>query len=79
MFAKVAILATVALVGWAVFARPTGAHGQRVFYRVRAYDTLWTIAASHYAGDPRSAIWQIEQANKLADTTIHPGEVLLLP
>ena len=44
-------LATAVLVVWSVVARPSGAHGPKVVYRVRAYDTLWTIAQAHYGGD----------------------------
>ena len=79
MFAKAAILATLALVLWAVVARPLGAHGDRTLYRVRPYDTVWTIAAAQYAGDVRDGVWQIERANRLRDPTIQPGEVLVLP
>ena len=60
-------------------ARPSGAHGHKVVYRVRAYDTLWTIASTHYGGDARDAVWQIEQANHLGGTQIVPGERLVLP
>ena len=79
MFAKTLILAALALVVWSAVARPSGAHGHPVVYRVRAYDTLWTIASSHYAGDARAAVWQIEQANHLTGTEITPGEKLVLP
>jgi len=79
MFAKALILAALALVMWSVVARPSGAHGHKVVYRVRAYDTLWTIASSHYSGDARDAVWQIEQANHLTGTEITPGEKLVLP
>ncbi len=84
MFAKSIILKTLALAAiallvWSVAARPSGAHGPRVTYRVKAYDTLWTIANAHYGGDVRNAIWQIQRANHLNGTTISPGERLLLP
>ena len=79
MFAKALTLAAVALVLWAVVARPLGAHGDRTVYRVKPYDTVWTIAAAHYAGDVRDGVWQIEHANHLGDPTIRPGEVLVLP
>jgi LysM repeat protein len=79
MFAKILILAALALVTWSVVARPSGAHGHKVVYRVQAYDTLWTIASSHYAGDARDAVWQIQQANHLTGTEISPGERLVLP
>jgi LysM domain len=73
------VLAALALVFWSVIARPSGAHGPKTLYEVRPYDTLWTIASSHYSGDPRDGIWQIEQANHLSGTTITPGETLVLP
>jgi LysM repeat protein len=79
MFAKILILAAAALLTWSVTARPSGAHGHKVVYRVQAYDTLWTIASSHYSGDARDAVWQIEQANHLSGTQITPGERLVLP
>jgi len=78
------LLRTAALVGaallvWSMLARPSVAHGPRVLYRVRADDTLWSIAASHYGGDPGSAVWRIERTNRLSDDAISPGEVLVLP
>ncbi len=79
MFAKLVMLAGVALVVWSVSARPLGAHGEKTVYRVQPYDTLWTIASSHYGGDIREAIWQIQRANHLPDATIHPGETIVLP
>jgi len=79
MFAKIAIFATLGLLAWAAGAHPLGAHGQKASYRVRPYDTLWTIASSHYAGDVREGVWRIETANHLGGTMIRPGQVLLLP
>ena len=72
-------LAAVALILWSIVARPSGAHGPRVVYRVRAFDTLWTIAQSHYGGDVREGVWQIQQANHLSGTMLVPGEKLILP
>ena len=79
MFAKIAILASSALLLWSVAARPSGAHGQKTVYYVKAYDTLWTIASSHYPGDVRDGVWQIQNANQLGGAMIHPGEALVLP
>ena len=79
MFAKALALAVAALVIWTIAAGPSGAHGDAVVYRVKAYDTLWTIAGAHYGGDVREAIWRIQRANVLSDSTIHPGERLILP
>ena len=58
---------------------PSGAHGPKTYYRVKPYDTLWSIAQAHYGGDVRNAVWQIQQANHLGGSGIAPGERLLLP
>ena len=83
MFAKkivhIVALAAAVLVVWSIAARPSGAHGPKTYYRVKPYDTLWSIAQSHYGGDVRNAIWQIQQVNHLGDSQIAPGERLLLP
>jgi nucleoid-associated protein YgaU len=79
MFAKSLILAVLALVVWSALARPSGAHGHKVTYRVQVYDTLWTIASAHYAGDVRNAVWQIQSANHLSGAAIRPGQTLVLP
>jgi nucleoid-associated protein YgaU len=79
MFVKILVLAGLALLVWSAVARPSGAHGHKVTYRVQAYDTLWTIAATHYHGDVRDAVWQIQHANQLGSASIHPGEVIVLP
>ena len=79
MFVKLLGLAALALVAWTVFAGPSGAGGDPVVYRVKPYDTLWTIASQHYGGDVREAVWRIRQANDLGDPTILPGQRLVLP
>jgi hypothetical protein len=83
MFAKrlihIVALAAAVLVVWSIAARPSGAHGPKTYYRVKPYDTLWSIAQSHYGGDVRNAIWQIQQVNHLGSSGIAPGERLLLP
>ena len=78
------LLRTLVLVGfvllaWSVLARPSGAHGSKVVYRVKVDDTLWSIATRHYGGDVRNAIWQIQTANHMAGVAIAPGERLVLP
>ena len=79
MFARVLVLAGLALLIWSVVARPSGAHGHRTVYRVQPYDSLWTIASKHYGGDVRESVWQIESANHLVGPGIRPGQVLVLP
>jgi nucleoid-associated protein YgaU len=79
MFVKIVLVAGLALLVWSAVARPSGAHGHKVIYRVQAYDTLWTIASAHYGGDVRNAVWEIQNANHLSGADIQPGETLVLP
>jgi LysM repeat protein len=76
-----AALLAVALV--VVLGAPTSqAHTAKcspVHYRVRAGDTLWSIAAAHYGGDPREAVWRLKERNDLPGTLVRPGEHLRLP
>ena len=48
-------------------------------HRVLAGETLWSIAQANYSGDPRKAIWRIEQRNGLSGADIRAGMVLYLP
>jgi LysM repeat protein len=79
MFVRVLFIALAVVVLWAVFARSSSATGPERRYVVRPADTLWSIAASHYAGDPRAGVWELQQRNGLHGTTIAPGQVLVLP
>ena len=49
------------------------------FVVVQPGDTLWAIASSRYAGDPREAIWRIKDVNELESSSLSPGTVLRLP
>jgi nucleoid-associated protein YgaU len=71
----------VALLGLAVLtaARPTEGAGPDTVYVVQPGDTLWEIATARYAGDPREAVWRIEQANGLDSSALTPGMELRLP
>jgi LysM repeat protein len=60
-------------------ARASHGAGPEVRYVVRPTDTLWAIAAQHYAGDTREGVWQIEQRNHLRSATLRPGQTLVLP
>ena len=79
MFPRFLILlvAIALLVGFA--ARPSGGAGKPQAYVVKPADTLWSIAARHYAGDPREGIWKLQQRNHLTGTTLVPGQRLVLP
>jgi nucleoid-associated protein YgaU len=76
---RIGVIVGIAVLGWSVMARASQAHGNRQVVTVRPYQTLWTIAASHYAGDVRDAIWRIERANHLRAADIVVGQKLVLP
>jgi LysM repeat protein len=79
MFARITILVLVAAFAVGLAARPSGSAGKPVSYVVRPTDTLWSIAAKNYAGDPREGIWQLQRRNHLSGTTLVPGQRLVLP
>ena len=74
------LLVVVVLVSAALSnARVSNGAGHETKHRVRAGETLWTIAEANYSGDPRAAIWRIEQKNGLSGAEIRTGTVLVLP
>jgi LysM repeat protein len=79
MFVRIFVVVGLAILIWSAYARPSGAHGVKEIYTVKVYDTLWSIAQSHYAGDPREAIWEIQERNGLAGAAVRPGQRLVLP
>jgi nucleoid-associated protein YgaU len=79
MFARLLLVAVVAVAAWALLARDSGAGGPERSYRVQPGDTLWSIAATSTSGDPREGVWKLRERNHLAGTTIAPGQVLRLP
>jgi len=79
MFGRILLVVLAGVVVWAVLARSSHANGPEQHYVVRPSDTLWSIAASHYAGDPREGVYELRQRNRLPGTTIAPGQVLVLP
>jgi LysM repeat protein len=42
-------------------------------------DTVWSIAAGHYRGDPRPHVEAILQVNHLSSPLLTPGQSLLIP
>ena len=75
LLAVVLVLVSAALSN----ARTSKGAGHETRHRVRAGETLWSIAEANYAGDPRKAIWRIEQRNGLAGADIAAGMLLVLP
>jgi LysM repeat protein len=79
MFPRLIVLLLAVSLFVAIAARPSGGAGEPTTYVVRPGDTLWSIAASHYPGDPREGIWKVQRLNNLDGTTLVPGQDLVLP
>ena len=77
--ARILFLVVAVLLLWALFAGECGANGPERHYRVKAGDTLWSIAERTYAGDPREGVWELTKRNDLTSATIVPGQMLVLP
>jgi LysM repeat protein len=78
MFGKLIMIALVAVVAFSVVRSSHGA-GREQRYVVKPTDTLWSIASSHYAGDPREGVWKLRHRNHLAGATVRAGQTLVLP
>jgi LysM repeat protein len=79
MFARIVVIVALLTLAVAWGARGSNGAGHEQHYVVRAGDTLWRIAVEHYAGDPRAAVYRLEQRNHLAGAVVRPGQRLLLP
>ena len=79
MFVRILLIVGMAVLVWSAMARSSNAHGAKQVVTVRAYETLWSIAQRHYAGDVRDAVWQIEKANHLRSADVRVGQTLVLP
>jgi LysM domain-containing protein len=79
MFARIVVIVALVVLAVAWGARRSESAGQEQLYVVRAGDTLWTIAGSHYGGDTREGVWRLQDRNHLAGTLVRPGERLVLP
>src|SRR5205814_2604221 len=79
MFVRLAIVVLAAALAVGLAARPSGSAGKPVRYVVQPTDTLWSIAAKHYPGDPREGIWELQKRNHLTGTMLVPGQRLVLP
>jgi LysM repeat protein len=79
MFVRILIVVLAAALAIAVIARGSSGAGHESAYVVQPADTLWSIAAEHYGGDVRAAVWKLERRNGLAGAVIVPGQRLVLP
>jgi hypothetical protein len=79
MFARAVVMLALLTVAVAWGARQSDGAGHRQTYAVREGDTLWAIAAAHFAGDPREGVYRLEQRNHLAGALVRPGQRLVLP
>jgi LysM repeat protein len=82
MFARAhltAFLLALAVVLALATARPSSGARPESRHIVRSGETLWEIAAERYSGDPREAVWRIQQRNGLGSGALQPGTVLYLP
>jgi hypothetical protein len=79
MFARAAVVVLVLTLAWAVVARAGSAAGPEQTHIVKPGETLWSIAAARYAGDPREGIWKIQQRNGLKNGAVRSGQRLVLP
>jgi hypothetical protein len=63
------------------FSSPRAAGGSEPAgrYVVKPGDTLWEIAADRYDGDPRDAVWRLQERNDLTSPALVPGMILYLP
>ena len=80
MFVRIALVTLlITVLAWSVLARGSEGAGAGHPYRVGAGDTLWSIAARHYRGDPRQGVWRLRHANRLAGSALEPGQMIVIP
>jgi hypothetical protein len=80
MFVRIALATfVITVLAWAVLVRASDGAGPPRAYVVEPGDSLWSIAAEQYAGDPREGVWKLQKQNGLAGATIRPGQRLYLP
>ena len=78
MFGKLLIVLTLAALAVGLAARSSHGAGPERTYVVKSTDTLWSIAAKTYPGDPREGVWKLEQRNHLSSATLVPGQHLVI-
>lgn len=73
------VLCAVAGVLLLAVARPSSGSAGAERYVVQPGDTLWSLAADRYGGDPREGVWRISERNGLEGAQLQAGTVLYLP
>ena len=79
MFAKVLLIAALALIAWAVAGPGFPRRGAGAAVHGQAGRHALVDRRRHYAGDPRDAIYRIDRRNHLGRSLIVPGQRLVLP
>jgi nucleoid-associated protein YgaU len=79
VFARLLVLLVAAAFLVGVVVHPSSGAGRERAVLVRPGDTLWSIAARSYGGDPREGVWKIARRNHLRGSTVYPGERLVVP
>jgi LysM repeat protein len=79
VFGRIVIVVLTAVVLWAILARDTGAGPTPRYHTVKQGETLWSIAAASYGGDPRAGVWKLQTRNGLDGASIVPGQRILVP
>ena len=79
MFVRSLIVGVVALLLWSAAAARSDSAGPPHSYTVQPHDTLWSIAAENYAGDPREGVWKLRERNGIVGGLIRPGQRLVIP
>ena len=80
MFVRVLLVTfLVTLLAWSVLTRGSDGAATGQPYRVRVGDTLWSIAARHYRGDPRQGVWRLQRENRLDGPALAPGQTIVIP
>ena len=79
MFARIVVIVALARTCRRLERRRSVGAGHEQIYLVQAGDTLWSIAASHYGGDPREAVWRLQDRNHLPARSCTRASGCVLP
>jgi LysM repeat protein len=75
---RILVLATILVIATGRLAYGSGPMAADMVV-VAPGDTVWSIAAARYRGDPRPHVEAILQANHLTTPLVMPGQALLIP